>query len=177
MALTSMKIAKLKKGKPGRYLDGGDHGRGLYLQITANGASWLLRYERGNKERMMGLGALADFSLSEARARARAQRQLLADGIDPLELRKSDRAKRATERAKAISFEAAAKQYQDVNARRWASRKHAAQFLSTLQDHAFAIIGNLPVSAIDTGLVIKVLERHVEAERGHPAGGSGTWFM
>ena len=169
MALTAKKIDALRK-KPGRYIDGGDLGRGLYLQVTPNGASWLMRYERSGRERWMGLGALRDFSLSEARARARAQRQLLADGIDPLDLRKSERVKQALERAKAISFEAAAKQYSDVNQGKWESRKYSAQFLSSLKDHAFSIIGNLPVSAIDTGLVIKVLERHVEAERGHPAG-------
>ena len=169
MALTAKKIAQLL-GKPGRYLDGGDLGRSLYLQVTPNGASWLLRYERGGRERMMGLGALTDFSLSEARERARAQRQLIADGLDPLDLRKSERAKQALERAKSITFEAAAKQYSEVNQPRWASGKHAAQFLSSLEAHAFPIVGNLPVSAIDTGLVIKVLEHHVEAERGHAAG-------
>ncbi len=108
--------------------------------------------------------------MSEARERARAQRQLLADGIDPLELRKSERAKQALERAKSITFEAAAKQYSEVNQPRWASGKHAAQFLSSLEAHAFPIIGDLPVGVIDTGLVLKVLEHHVEAERGHAAG-------
>ena len=166
MTLTPIGIKQLRC-KPGRYLDGGDLGRGLYLQVTSNGASWLLRFQRSGRERWMGLGALINFSLKEARERARAQRQLLADGIDPLELRKSERVKQALERAKAISFAAAAKQYHEVNERRWANRKHAAQFLSSLKDHAFSIIGDLPVSAIDTGLVIKVLEHHVEAERGH----------
>jgi hypothetical protein len=93
--LTAKKIARLKVG---RYLDGGDLGRGLYLQITAKkkdgqvidpptvgGGSWLLRYERDGRERWMGLGSLADFTLREARERARAARQLLADGIDPLD--------------------------------------------------------------------------------------------
>jgi hypothetical protein len=70
----------------------------LYLQVTDGGASWLLRYEiqitpipngkwleqRGRRERWLGLGSLSDFSLKEARERARAARKLLADGIDPL---------------------------------------------------------------------------------------------
>jgi hypothetical protein len=33
MALTAKKIAKLRQ-HPGRYIDGGDLGRGLYLQVT-----------------------------------------------------------------------------------------------------------------------------------------------
>jgi hypothetical protein len=103
--LTAKKIARLKVG---RYLDGGDLGRGLYLQITAKkkngkiieplevgGGSWLLRYERDGHERWMGLGSLADFTLKEARERARAARQLLADGIDPLDKKKAAKAAKA----------------------------------------------------------------------------------
>ncbi|MGB8604862.1 Arm DNA-binding domain-containing protein, partial [Bradyrhizobium sp.] len=49
MALTARQVAKLTE--PGRYGDG----RGLYLQVTPTGAhSWLLRYERGGRERAMG---------------------------------------------------------------------------------------------------------------------------
>ena len=49
MALTTKQVAKLTE--PGRYGDGG----GLYLQVTPTGArSWLLRYERGGRERAMG---------------------------------------------------------------------------------------------------------------------------
>ena len=87
MALTAKKIARLRQ-QPGRYIDGGDLGRGLYLQVTEGGASWLLRYERGGRERWLGLGSLADFSLKEARARAKQNRQLLADGIDPSVVKK-----------------------------------------------------------------------------------------
>ena len=50
----------VKLTEPGRYGDG----RGLYLQVTPTGArSWLLRYERGGRERAMGLGPVKDFTL------------------------------------------------------------------------------------------------------------------
>ena len=36
----------------------------MYLQVTSRGAkSWVLRYERAGRERMLGLGPLRDFSL------------------------------------------------------------------------------------------------------------------
>jgi integrase len=158
MALSSKKISALRQ-RPGRYVDGGDLGRNLYLQVTEGGASWLLRYERGGRERWMGLGPLADFSLKEARARARQNRQLLADGIDPLEQRKTDRAARATAAAKTISFEQAAQAYFDQNERKWKNAKHRKQFLSTLQEYAFPKIGSLPVADIDTAMVLRVLEQ------------------
>ena len=66
MALTTKQVAKI--AEPGRYGDG----KGLYLQVTPTGArSWLLRYERGGRERAMGLGPVDDFTLDEARERAR----------------------------------------------------------------------------------------------------------
>src|ERR1700674_2821653 len=98
MALTVKRITKLVE--PGRYGDG----RGLYLQVTPTGArSWLLRYERGGRERAMGLGPVDTFTLDEARERARKARQLLKDGIDPLDARNEERARQAAERALAAA--------------------------------------------------------------------------
>jgi len=165
MALTAKRVEKLKP--PGRYGDG----QGLYLQINATGAkSWLLRYERGGRERMMGLGPLHTFSLKEARERARAARQQLIDGIDPLEAQQAAKAQRALAAAKALTFAQAADAYFAQHEKKWRNAKHAAQFLATLKQYALPTIGALPVSEIDVGLVLKVLEKPVEAARGYPAG-------
>jgi integrase len=169
MALTTKRVESLRR-KPGRYLDGGDLGRGLYLQVTPGGASWLLRYERGTKisrktgkpipgERWMGLGALADFSLKEARDRARAARRKLADGLDPLEEKKAAKAARELAKAKGITFREAAEAYFDQNERKWRNAKARAQFLSTLETYAFPKIGALAVADVDDGAVLKVLEQ------------------
>lgn len=159
MALTSKRVERLRK-TPGRYLDGGDLGRGLYLQVQAVGrASWLLRYERDGHERWMGLGSLSDFSLKEARRRARAARQLLADGVDPLAQKKADKAARSAASAKAISFAEAAKAYFNAHEKKWKNQKHRAQFLSTLRTYAFPKIGALAVADIDVAAVLRVLEQ------------------
>lgn len=158
MALTAKRVTALRK-KPGRYLDGGDLGRGLYLQVTPGGASWLFRYERSGRERWMGLGSVADFSLAEARDRARLKRQLLADGIDPLEQKKSEVAAQALAASKVLTFEESAKQYFNQHEKKWRNAKARKQFLSTLAEYAFKPIGNLSVAAIDTGAVLKVLEQ------------------
>lgn len=76
--------------------------------VNDRNASWLFRYALGGKEHYMGLGPLHTFSLSEARARARAARQQLADGINPLKAKRAAVAARALEAAKALSFEEAA---------------------------------------------------------------------
>lgn len=153
MALTEKRVAQLKE--PGRYGDG----HGLYLQVMSEAnRSWLFRFERGGRERWMGLGALHVFNLKEARERARKVKQLLADGIDPLDARATERAERALAAARAITFEEATRQYFDAHERKWKNAKHRAQFLSTLQTYSFPKIGKLPVAAIDTGLVLKCIE-------------------
>ena len=151
--LTEKRIAKLIE--PGRYGDG----HGLYLQVASKtNRSWLLRYERHGRERWLGLGPLHTVTLKEARERARNARQQLLDGVDPIEARKAERAARALEAARALTFEEAARQYFDQHERKWRNAKHRAQFLSTLKTYAFPTIGRLPVSAIDVGLVLKVIE-------------------
>jgi integrase len=159
--LTAKRIEKLLKTNKGqrRYLDGGDLGRNLYLQVYPNGASWVLRYVRDGRERYMGLGAYCNFTLKEARARARAARQLLADGIDPLAAKREERAARAAESAKLISFSEAARAYFDQHEKKWKNAKHRQQFLSTLTEYAFPKIGKLAVSDVDTGAVLRVLEQ------------------
>ncbi|MCC0059094.1 MAG: integrase arm-type DNA-binding domain-containing protein [Hyphomicrobiaceae bacterium] len=151
--LTAVQVRSLKK--PGRYGDG----HNLYLQITDAGAkSWLLRYARNGRERWLGLGPLHTFSLAEARDRARRARQQIADGIDPIEQRRSERAERALEATRQITFEAATKAYYAQHEVRWTNAKHRENFLSSLRRYAFPIIGRLNVSEIDTGLVLRVLE-------------------
>jgi integrase len=154
MALTVRKIEQLRER--GRYSDG----HGLYVQVLSpTNRSWLFRYVHHGRERWMGLGPLHTWSLEEARDRARKARQMLYDGVDPLEARKAARAEQALEAARAITFEDAANQYFAQHEGKWKNAKHRAQFSSSLKRYAFPIIGRLPVAAIDVALVLKVLER------------------
>ena len=157
MALTTRQVAKLTE--PGRYGDGG----GLYLQVTPTGArSWLLRYERGGRERALGLGPVNDFTLDEARERARKARQLLRDGIDPLDARNEERATYAAKHAVAaaanVTFRECVEQYYKFHSRKWNNAKHSAQFLSTMKMYAYSVLGKLPVATIDKALVLKAIE-------------------
>src|SRR5262245_40199629 len=118
--LTPVKV--LRENKPGRYADGG----GLYLQISKWGTkSWIYRYMLDGQARHMGLGAVNIFTLKEARERARAQRQLLADKIDPLKARSKARGAAQLDPARTITFQAAAEQYIKVHQAAWKNAKHA----------------------------------------------------
>jgi integrase len=153
MALNGRQVATLTK--PGRYGDG----QGLYLQITQGGVkSWLLRYERSGRERWMGLGPFHTVSLQEARERARNARHQLFDGLDPLETRRTERARAALEQAKAVTFEEATTAYFNAHQAKWRNAKHRAQFLSTMREYAFPKLGKLAVADVDLGSVLEVLE-------------------
>ena len=148
----------------GLYGDGG----GLWLHVGPTqtpdgkpkppGKSWVFRFTLNGRAREMGLGAVHTITLSEARERAAECRKQLLAGIDPLEARDAAKAARRLEAAKAITFKSCAEKYIAANRAAWRNEKHAAQWESTLKTYAYPIIGALPVAAVDTGHVTKILE-------------------
>ena len=114
--------------KPGMLADG----NGLYLQVTrANARSWIFRYYRNGKSREMGLGSLNAVGLAGARLKAAACRGLLADGIDPIAARDAERAQRALEDARAITFDQCAEAFITAHGAAWKNQKHVAQWKDT----------------------------------------------
>ena len=151
--LTALGVARLKT--PGMYGDGG----GLWLQVSGKGGkSWVFRYTLKGKSREMGLGPVSTFSLAEARDKALTCRKLCYDGIDPIETRREQRQDASIEAAKAITFRACAEGYIEAHKAGWRNDKHAAQWTATLETYTHPVFGDLPVQAVDTGLVMKVLE-------------------
>jgi integrase len=150
--LTAVKVRALTA--PGRYGDG----KGLWLQVRdAQHRSWLFRFKLFGRERAMGLGPVEDVTLAEAREEADACRKLLRQGIDPIEHRRADRAAKAAA-ARGITFRDVAERYIAAHAAGWRNAKHAEQWRATLATYAFPVFGDQPVHAIDTGLVMRVLE-------------------
>jgi integrase len=151
--LTALKVDRAKQ--PGMYADGG----GLYLQVTDNGASWVYRYMLGGRPREMGLGPLALYGLQDARAKALDARRLRHEGVDPIDARKAARLRLRLDAAKAMTFKQCAEAYIKTHRAGWHNGKHVAQWEATLKTYAEPVIGSLPVQAIDTALVLKVLEQ------------------
>ncbi len=104
----------------------------------------------------MGLGPLRHISLAEAREKADAARRLKRDGIDPLDA-KHDKQLGIKKTAKRMSFKQCADAYFAAHAAGW-SKDHTRQWPKSLEVHAHPVIGDLPVAAIDLGLVLQVLE-------------------
>ncbi len=151
--LNVSKVGGLKQ--PGLYSDGGN----LHLRVAPGGSKqWVFRYSLGHRTRDYGVGPFPTLSLAEARDRAHGLRKLLLDKIDPIEHRRQERATRAVGNAKHISFDDAATAYIASQERSWRSRQHAREWVRSLGDYASPTFGRLPVSAIDTDLVLRALK-------------------
>lgn len=133
---------------PGYHADGD----GLYLQVTKSGArSWILRYQLAGRRREMGLGPIALFGLADARQRAAQHRRLLADGVDPIA------ARRAARETTGRTWGQAVDDFIAAHEPGWKGPAQAAQWRQTLRDHGPA--PDLPVTAIDTALVVGLLRK------------------
>lgn len=151
--LSAVGINRLKN--PGLYGDGG----GLWLRVTPAGTKhWVFRFMLDGTAKAMGLGPLHTVNLAEARERARRARLLLLDKIDPLAERQAKQAAERAAEAKRVTFREAADAYMAGHRAGWKNAKHAEQWSSTLESYAYPVVGDLHVAAIDTALVLKILE-------------------
>ncbi len=136
--------------KPGWYADGG----GLYLEVDKNGRKrWAMRLTVNGKRRDFGLGPLHKVSLAEARGMAADYRAKAYRGIDPIEHKKLKPAQPKT----VPTFRQAAEQVHGQRAEAWSNGKHVNQWINTLRDYAFPMIGDMPVSDVSTPDVLKIL--------------------
>src|SRR5262249_42461133 len=78
--------------------------------------------------------------------------------IQGLEQRRAERRQAQLDAAKAVTFKDCAARYVAGHKAGWRNPKHAAQWEATLVTYAGPVMGGLSVQAIDTALVLKVLE-------------------
>ncbi len=144
--MPNLSALKVKNAKPGRHGDGA----GLYLLVSGSGAkSWMIRVQRDGKRRDIGLGAIADLTLEEARDKGRALRKVARAGGDPIAAR--DKSEETPP-----SFRDAADACHKALAKGWKDR-HADAFLSTLKLHVMPRMGGLRVDSVDEKDIVAVL--------------------
>ena len=159
--LTTAKIRAITK--PGLYSDGGN----LYVLVgPGGGKSWVFRYTRRHQQHDLGLGPLSAFTLDQARARAKQQRELLADGLDPLTVRRQEQQRLASIR----TFQEAAAEFLAVQSAKWTNEVHRKQWTQTLAQYVYPRLGATPVTEIDAEAVVNCIRpiwatKRVTAER------------
>ncbi|MFC7332932.1 tyrosine-type recombinase/integrase [Rhodocista pekingensis] len=146
--LTALQVRNAKE--PGRYGDGD----GLFLEVGKSGSrSWILRVQANGKRRDIGLGSAADVSLSEARTKAEDVRRAIREGRDPV----AEKRAMKEEPAKVPTFREAALLVQAEHAPSWKNAKHATQWLSSLEQHAFPKLGDISIAEVTGPMVRDVL--------------------
>lgn len=131
---------------------------GLALQVSETGArSWVLRVMVGTRRRWMGLGGFPAVTLADARERAREARDLIRQGIDPIERQQAQRSALKAAGARSKTFRKVAEAYIDAHRAGWKNAKHAAQWEATLAAYAYPKLGDLLVADIEREHVLDVL--------------------
>jgi integrase len=158
----ALTIKQAQHAKPGRHSDG----RGLYLLVKPSGTkSWVLRVQYKGNRRDWGLGSFApesvgdhiplhkrrSLTLNEAREKAKLGRDLAKAGINPSAVWAD------ADAIEVPTFEQAARRYHEEVSASWKNGKHGAQWLATLEVHAFPVIGSSPVDQIDAPAMQRVL--------------------
>lgn len=151
-ASTARGVTKLlRDGIKGEY----SAGSSLYLSVNGVGAgSWIYRYMINGKRQRIGLGSASEVTLADANQRLAEQKQLVAQGKNPLEVREQVLLE---QRKDTFTFEQVANDYIEAQRPRWKSAKHAQQWANTLATYAYPVIGDLAPADVTTEHLLKIL--------------------
>ena len=157
MSLTDIQIRNAKaRSKPYKMSDGG----GLHLLVTPLGSRlWRLAYRFAGKQKTLAIGAYPAVSLSKAREGRATAKNLLSEGMDPSDAKRTE--KRRLRHAFKTTFQVVAEEWVE----KLRSEGRAPATLTKTQwllDFAYPIIGRRPIAAISSAEVLDVLKR-VEA--------------
>lgn len=154
MPLTDAKVRNLKPElKPYKVSDE----KGLYIRIEPRGSKiWRFDFRYGNARKTISFGAYPDVSLALARERRDNARKLLAQGINPSEQRKAQKA--ASSERTANSFEVVAREWFARHSTNWAA-SHADKIISRLENDLFPWIGSKPIADIKALEILACLRR------------------
>lgn len=154
MALSDTAIRCAKSGeKPLKLADE----KGLFLLIHPNGSKyWRQKYRFSGKEKTLAHGVYPDVSLKEARDRRDKARELLANGVDPGENKKVQKAAK-DERAE-NSFEVVAREWFAKHSTGWA-KSHADKIITRLENDVFPWLGGRPIAEVKAPELLTILRR------------------
>jgi integrase len=135
-------------------------GKGLYLLVTTTGGKlWRFNYRHLEKNKTLALGSYPDVSLAEARTRRDQARQLIANGVDPGDMKKQLKQEKAA--AAANTFEKLARDWYGQQTDRLAERTREA-LLSRLERCVFPMIGDVPLGKLTAKVILENVLRPVE---------------
>ena len=138
----------------------------LYLNVTESKTiNWCVIYDIGGKRKNMGMGAYHSKvnTLAIARAKCDDYLVMIRKGLDPKikEKRERDLQLKEEEESKNLQLNTFTKYaYEHINNLEptWTNKKTAAQWRSSLEEYAFPVIGDTPVSDVSRAQVLDILQ-------------------
>lgn len=153
----SMTDSKAKNAKPREKTYRLSAGKGMYLEVTPKGGKyWRFKYRFGGKEKRLALGVYGNVSFKKAGRRLDEARNLLADGIDPSEVRRAQ--KLAQDDLAANSFEVVAREWYAKQKPTWAE-SYSTRVLRALERNLFPYLGSRPISTITAPDLLAALRK------------------
>jgi hypothetical protein len=166
-------------GKPYKLSDG----QQLYLYVSASGGrSWRMNYHFGRNaqgkpaQKTLTIGPYPAISLKAAREARDVAKEMLAHGLEPKPQDLFSRSKPAEDTRP--TFERAAREWFDLQVRRW-SKVHAADVLASLEADVFPAIGGRAIADItapDVFALLKVVADRGAIERAHRCASGSARF-
>ena len=161
----------------------GDHsdGGGLLLRVRGESCSWVLRYTSpAGRRREMGLGvcrrgspAQAGDSVTTARDIAHKAREQLRQGLDPIDQREQQReagrraedVKKAEKARDRWTLARCARDHHEREIEPNTKSVHAAQWISSLENHVPAALWHAPIDGITPPALLAALQSAEPHER------------
>ncbi len=131
--------------------------KGLFLLVSpAGGKWWRLKYRYQGKEKRLSLGTYPETSLAQAREKRDAARKLLAQGVDPAEVRRAEDTRNAE--ASGETFLTVAQEWRERSRAKW-TPKVEAETWTRLEKNALPWLGHRPIKEILAPELLSVVRR------------------
>lgn len=128
---------------------------GLFIIISPKGGKWWrFKYRLGGKEKLLSIGTYPEIALKDARERRDQARKLAANGIDPSDTRKAEKAAGSS----ANSFEAVAREWIASHMKDKAA-SHRDKVLRRFENYVFPWVGQKPVGEISAPEMLTAVKR------------------
>lgn len=132
-------------------------GFGLHLLVTPTGGKlWRMQYRFADKQKLLSFGSYPAVTLADARQRREDAKKLLANGVDPGEIKKAQKATQSDQDTN--TFEVVAREWHSKFAHTWVA-SHAQHKLERLEKNVFPWIGKRSINEITAPEVLSVLRR------------------
>lgn len=143
---------------PGRYTDA--LVKGLHLWVKPNLRKyWIFRFSHTGKQHNISLGTFPALGIADARLKAQSERERLGAGINPAEQRKLARIPNANAvKLSKTCFRDFALNFVESRRAEWTNQKHGDQWIYTLEEFAFPVIGHKTLDEIETEDILAILE-------------------